>query len=230
VRRRSSPPPATSRAGCINFETRAGRRRCRHCPDVRARRAQQRRHHRYAFAIGRSEHAGRTTWGHGGADAGFRSITLHFPAERLGIVVLSNAAPTNPTALARAVADVYLDAAQHVAAAQQPQVPTAAAPQSPPSRWQPVEAALRDFTGDYYSPELGTFYSVQLRDDALSIEHPRLGGGRMQPGDAEDAFRAVGRSIRFERIDGVVTGFRLSGSRVRNVRFIRMQEGQLPSF
>ena len=38
----------------------------------------------YAFAITRGMHRGRETWGHGGSDAGFRSMVMHIPSERLG--------------------------------------------------------------------------------------------------------------------------------------------------
>jgi CubicO group peptidase (beta-lactamase class C family) len=80
----------------------------------------------YAFAIVRGEHRGRVTWFHGGADAGFRSVVLHIPEERLGVVVLSNHAGFNPARLAAQVADVYLGEAG------------AAEPGSPASRPGPV--------------------------------------------------------------------------------------------
>lgn len=62
----------------------------------------------YAFAVVRGEHRGRTTWSHGGADAGFRSMVLHVPEERLGVVVLSNHASFNSDRLAAEVADAFL--------------------------------------------------------------------------------------------------------------------------
>ena len=62
----------------------------------------------YAFAIARGQHRGRERWAHGGADAGFRSYVIRFPGERLGVVVLSNAARFDAGEMARRVADVYL--------------------------------------------------------------------------------------------------------------------------
>jgi CubicO group peptidase (beta-lactamase class C family) len=181
----------------------------------------------YAFALTRSQHRGRTTWGHSGADAGFRSIAMHFPDEQLGVVVLSNAANVNPARLALAVADVYLGETapmvQNAPAAQWPSMQ-----QRPP--WQPAMAQLPSFAGDFYSPELATVYTIEVRGDSLFVAHPRLGESFAMPAADPDSFRAGGRLLRFQR-DGVggVTGFRLSGSRVRNVLFVKLAEGTLPA-
>lgn len=180
----------------------------------------------YAFALSRGEYRGRTLWSHGGADAGFRSVVVHYPEQRLGIVVLSNAANANPGRLAQQVADAWFG---DVVAAP---TPTTAPPQQQsaqrPARWQPTPDELRALTGDYYSPELATVYTLELRDSALVMTHPRLGSTPMQP-TARDEFRTGSRSLRLERsADGVVTGFRLSGSRVRNLAFVRLHPGALP--
>ncbi|CAN5661002.1 hypothetical protein BH23GEM9_BH23GEM9_23950 [soil metagenome] len=191
----------------------------------------------YAFAISRAEYRGRTTWGHSGADAGFRSFVMHFPEDRLGVVVLSNAGNANPGRLAQAVADIYLGEAAQAAAAPPAAAPTAAAPPPSPQpvaqqqtmTWQPDAERLDDYTGDYYSPELGTIYSVERRGAALIVSHHRVGESRMVPANDEDAFRAGSRAVRFLRNDaGAINGFRLTGSRVRNVAFVRMPPGALP--
>jgi CubicO group peptidase (beta-lactamase class C family) len=177
----------------------------------------------YAFAIIRGEHRGRTTWSHGGSDAGFRSVVMHFPDEQLGVVVLSNAATAVPQRLALAVADVYLGESARLptftpmSTSTQPNVP-----------WEPSVAQLRALTGDYYSPELGVVYTLGMRGDTLVATHHRLAEMRLVPA-AEDAFRAGSRLMRFERAaDDTVTGFRLTGSRVRNVGFRRLADGTLP--
>jgi hypothetical protein len=185
----------------------------------------------YAFAIIRGEHRGRVTWSHGGADAGFRSVAMHFPDERLGVVVLSNAATAVPQRLALAIADAYLgeaDAPQQPAQPQQAAAAAAAAGQTPRPIWQPAPPQLRAFAGDYYSPELGVVYTVEMRGDTLVATHHRLADTRLQPIEP-DAFRAGSRLMRFERAtDGTVTGFRLTGGRVRNVAFRRLDDGALP--
>lgn len=182
----------------------------------------------YAFAISRSEHRGREAWGHSGADAGFRSIVVSFPAERLGVVVLSNAANVNPAQLALAVADVYLgEPAAASPAAQQQGAQPQPAPQQP--RWQPAAGALAAFRGSFYSPELATVYHVEQRGDSLVVTHARLGESRLVPAEDADAFRSGSRLLRFERNEtGEVIGFRLSAGRVRNVHFVKLAEGALP--
>lgn len=194
----------------------------------------------YALAIQRGQHQGRTHWGHGGSDAGFRSHVLHFPEERLGVVVLSNTATTNASALALAVADVFLDppdavTARAVAAgtappATAPATPVSASNDAQPARWEPTPAELAEFTGDYYSPELGVVYSVAGGDDGLVVTHHRLPDMRLVPATETDAFRVGNRQFRFLRSpDGALAGFRLTGSRVRNVAFIRLGTDALPA-
>jgi CubicO group peptidase (beta-lactamase class C family) len=182
----------------------------------------------YAFALTRSEHGGRQAWGHGGADAGFRSFIVHFPEARLGVVVLSNAANTNAARIALDIGNVFLGAPAAIAAAPQPA--SGASQQQQPQPWQPAGQELEAFVGDFYSPELATIYSVRVRHGWLSLGNPRLGVGPLLAGDAEDTFRAGSRTIRFERDeDSAITGFRISGSRVRNVMFVRMATDALPA-
>jgi CubicO group peptidase (beta-lactamase class C family) len=178
----------------------------------------------YAFAVTRSQHRGRTTWGHSGADAGFRSMAIHFPDERLGVIVLSNAANANPGRLALAVADVYLGETAPLVQGT-PQQP---APVQRP-QWRPAPDQLGAFAGDFYSPELATVYTIEVRGDSLFITHARLGQSLAAAAGDTDSFRAGGRLLRFERDEaGSVTGFRITQSRVRNVMFVKLPEGTLP--
>ncbi|MBS1524577.1 MAG: beta-lactamase family protein [Bacteroidetes bacterium] len=75
------------------------------------------------------------------------------------------------------------------------------------------------YAGSYYSPELEATYRVYVKDDKLMVHHMRLGDFELVP-DAAGMFSCdVGR-IRFEKDGrGKVTGFKLSGGRVRNIRF-----------
>ena len=169
----------------------------------------------YAFAIVRSMHRGREAWGHSGGDAGFRSQVMHIPSERLGVVVLSNAGNANPARLATAIADVYLGESAAVAQAPNPQ-------QTPPpaASWKASADELKDFAGEYYSAELNVSYRLEARGDTLFVLQNRLGEGRLSPVE-KDVFRA-NRTYRFERnAAGAVTGFKLTGGRVRNLQFVR---------
>ncbi len=63
----------------------------------------------YGLGLSVSSYRGLATQGHGGSDAGFRSQLLHFPTERFGVVVFGNASAFNAGAMARRVAEVFLE-------------------------------------------------------------------------------------------------------------------------
>lgn len=98
-------------------------------------------------------------------------------------------------------------------------------------RVEPLDSGqLADLAGEYWSPELETRYVLVLEGGQLVARHQR---------NDEVALVALGSdqlagnqwwfgSLRFERdAAGAVSGFRLSGMRVRNLAFIR---GAVPSF
>lgn len=185
----------------------------------------------YAFAINRGEHRGRETWSHGGADAGFRSFVLHVPEERLGVVVVSNAASFNSGRMAHDVADVWLGDA--VIADEEEEFDGPDEPererQEPPA---PSREELAAYAGTYYSPELDVLYHIELGDDGLEVRHHRLGTVPLRHGDEADEFagsRWPVRRLVFSRGDGGrVDDFRLTGGRVRNLLFVRLADGVLP--
>jgi CubicO group peptidase (beta-lactamase class C family) len=98
----------------------------------------------------------------------------------------------------------------------------------PASRLEPIPAEdLRSYEGDYYSPELGTTYTLVVRDGRLMAEHRRHPPGLLTPIE-KDRFmgdRWGMGTLRFTRgEDGELRGFELSGGRVRNVRFQRIAD------
>jgi hypothetical protein len=62
----------------------------------------------YGLGLSLGAYRGLQTVSHGGADAGYRSEVLWFPAQQLGVAVVSNLGSFNPNQLARRVAEVYL--------------------------------------------------------------------------------------------------------------------------
>ena len=79
------------------------------------------------------------------------------------------------------------------------------------------------FTGTYYSPELETDYKVDLAGGSLKMHHMRLGDFDLgvDPTELNQFSSAIG-SIRFVRDERKkVTGFMLSGSRIRNIWFMK---------
>jgi CubicO group peptidase (beta-lactamase class C family) len=86
-------------------------------------------------------------------------------------------------------------------------------------------AQLARYAGTYYSPELGTTYELRVREAGLVAEHRRHPDTPLTP-TQRDAFAGHSwwfHDVRFTRDSrGRIDGFRLTGSRVRNVRFERV--------
>jgi hypothetical protein len=84
--------------------------------------------------------------------------------------------------------------------------------------------ALAEFSGDYSSPELQTTYSLSVKDGRLVAGHPRNPDTHLEPSDV-DQFSGDNwwfGKVRFVRDESQkITGFVLSGSRVRNLRFVK---------
>jgi CubicO group peptidase (beta-lactamase class C family) len=157
----------------------------------------------YAFALVRGEHRGRTTWSHGGADAGFRSTVLHMPGAGLGVVVLSNHASANPGRLAAEVADVFLGPADATPTPSVSGAPGTSAPQAP-ERPTPVIVPTR----------LLEAYAGQWDVDGLGILRLRRAGGglvvdldgRRLPmiAESDSTFLVENARVRFLRAPGGV--------------------------
>ncbi len=173
----------------------------------------------YAFGLSISEYRTLRTVGHSGSWRGFRSHLMRFPDQKFGVVILCNLDTFNPLSLAEKVAGLYLaDALAPVEAS----VSEKAAEPAEDVKSEPlVPEQLTEFEGDYYTEELDTTYTIGVRGDGLVAQHRRhddilltYTGGHFL-GDAW-----FFPEIHFIRDDtGGVTGFRLTGNRVRNLHF-----------
>ncbi len=87
--------------------------------------------------------------------------------------------------------------------------------------FEPNRAALAQYVGDYWSDELRVSYRIEQGDSGLVVKTFKHGTFPMRPlyPDAFQAQRAG--TMRFLKTGGRVTGFRVSGGRVRNVVFTR---------
>ena len=173
----------------------------------------------YAFGLNIGEYRTLRTVGHSGSWRGFRSHLMRFPDQKFGVVILCNLDTFNPLSLAEKVAGLYLaDALAPVEAS----VSEKAAEPAEDVKSEPlVPEQLTEFEGDYYTEELDTTYTIGVRGDGLVAQHRRhddilltYTGGHFL-GDAW-----FFPEIHFIRDDtGGVTGFRLTGNRVRNLHF-----------
>jgi hypothetical protein len=88
------------------------------------------------------------------------------------------------------------------------------------------ESELAAYAGDYYSPELGTTYSIVVEDGGLIAAHRRHPAAELTATEP-DTFAGSHwwfSGVAFERGDqGDVTGFLLTGGRVRNLRFEKVK-------
>lgn len=92
-------------------------------------------------------------------------------------------------------------------------------------KFEPAELnaqQLEEFVGDYYSEELRTNYKFVILDGKLTAQHQRHSDIQLNP-TKKDLFLGgqwFFRQVRFIRnSQNQVTGFRLSGGRVRNLLF-----------
>jgi len=91
---------------------------------------------------------------------------------------------------------------------------------------------LAGFVGDYSSDELGTTYTILIRNGKLLAQHRRHGDIPLIQTSVGDQF--VGRvwfpfHVAFMRdVQNQVTGFKLTGERSRNLRFERRLESVSP--
>ena len=83
------------------------------------------------------------------------------------------------------------------------------------------KAQLNQYTGKYYSEELAAEYRVDLADGKLRIHHMRLGDFELQPDPVtKHMFTCTVGHIRFINDESEqVTGFKMSGGRVKNLHF-----------
>jgi CubicO group peptidase (beta-lactamase class C family) len=171
----------------------------------------------YALGLSVDKYRGLRTVSHGGSWAGYRAELLRFPDQHLSVACLCNLARTNPSMLARRVAEIYLgdrmtpSDANVVAAGRR-------APGAVASSWNPTASELARYAGRYESPELETSYTLSVENNTLMLHRRRSAPIALTP-TTNDTFTAEGISYRFVRDKGRVTGFLVDAGRTRNLRF-----------
>ena len=87
--------------------------------------------------------------------------------------------------------------------------------------FHPPPAQLAEFAGEYWSDELRVTYRVDLKDSGLVVHPFKHPAKPLRPAFADAFVAGDAGTIRFVRTKGRVTGFRLTGGRVRNVAFVK---------
>lgn len=170
----------------------------------------------YAFGQAIEEYKGLMSYSHGGADAGYRTFLLRFPDQHFSVCVFSNLASFDPGGLSYELANMYLAKEMKEKPSNVPPPPPSE--QEPP--FDPNSVKLADFTGRFYSPELETFYTIDIKNDTLVAHHQRHNDLKLSP-YKKDGFNAnLLGSLDFTRDNkGKVTGLKASNGRVRNLVF-----------
>ena len=173
----------------------------------------------YALGLSIGEYRGLKTVGHSGSWRGFRSHLIRFPEQKFGVVILCNLDTFNPLHLAEKVADLYL--ADVLAPVEEASEPKKAAPTEDIKSEPPAPEHLAEFEGDYYTEELDTTYSIRVQGNQLVAQHIRHDDILLTyAGNHFTGNVWFFPDIRFTRDNtGQVTGFRLTGGRVRNLHF-----------
>jgi len=116
----------------------------------------------YAFGLVVGKYKGLPTVDHGGADAGYRSDMTRFPDQHFSVAVLCNYSETNPSSLARSVADIYL--AKDMKAPE-----PSAAVTAPAAGISLTEEQLSGLQGLYWNREDDQFLKTYLKDGKLRV-------------------------------------------------------------
>lgn len=126
----------------------------------------------YASGLIVERYRGLETVSHGGSWAGYRAELLRFPTEKTSIICLCNLATTNPSRLARQVADVLLADKLQPIVELAPKTPVAPAPLS--------EAEKKSVVGLYRHPSNGELRRVTLSDGKLRLDAFGPGSGELE--------------------------------------------------
>jgi hypothetical protein len=79
---------------------------------------------------------------------------------------------------------------------------------------------LSDFTGRFYSPELETFYTLDIKNDTLVAHHQRHNDMKLSPYKKDGFSTGFLGNLEFIRnAKGAVIAMKASNGRVRNLVF-----------
>jgi hypothetical protein len=90
--------------------------------------------------------------------------------------------------------------------------------------FHPAPAALREFVGEYFSPELASTYRVDLEKQTLVLHARNLPITPLDPTIPDEfEYPSMGLTLHFTRTSGKVNGFTLASGRTQGIRFKRRQ-------
>ena len=174
----------------------------------------------YAHGLSVTEYRGLPAFGHGGSWVGYRTNFIRFPEQNLSIAVFCNVSDCDPAGRARRVAEVFIADLMGPA-------PEESEPDPDPEGPTLTAEQLQEYTGSYRSPELDSTFDLEVDAEArLIATHWRNDPTVLSP-TAADTFKGDQwflPEVRFVRdATNRITGFTVTGARVRNLIFERQR-------
>ncbi len=108
----------------------------------------------YAFGLEAIDYRGLKMISHSGSMAGFRAQMIRFPEQKFSVICLANLSTINPTKLCKEVADLYLADQFKQEKAEFIELP---------------EQELKDKTGTFRDPKIGTICELSFKDGKLMV-------------------------------------------------------------
>jgi CubicO group peptidase (beta-lactamase class C family) len=145
----------------------------------------------YAFGLVLGHYRGLATVDHGGADAGYRSDMIRFPDQHFSVACLCNLATSNPSQLAKKVAEVYLAKEMK---------PTGTPGGTSEKAVQLSEEQFKAKVGVYLNPDGDEIRRIILKDGTLRMAFDGSDEGYEMEALGENHFRLTIASVdvRFE--------------------------------
>jgi CubicO group peptidase (beta-lactamase class C family) len=177
----------------------------------------------YASGLRVDSYRGLPTVSHGGSFVGYRAEILRFPDEKFTVICLCNVSTADAPRLARQVADIYLG--DRLQPASEPESARPAEGEERPVKDMSVsEAELKAYVGLYYSEELDVTYRLVVEEGKLFLRYRHAPEEALRS-SGKDKFQVASLQLDFERNTlKEVLAFKVQTDRVRNIRFVRIED------
>jgi len=184
----------------------------------------------YAKGLRLQDYRGLQTVSHGGAWGGYRAELLRFPEQHFSVACLCNVGNAGPTRRAHQVADIYLGSSM------KPRENKSEESENKEKSEVALAAdQLRNYSGDYWSEELGVVYRLGVTDGRIKVLSVVDASGSPRVNNfATDALRAIGAdefevgksrvTLHFQRdAKQPASAFTLDAGRTKGIAFQRKQ-------
>lgn len=165
----------------------------------------------YASGIDVDRYRGLLTFSHGGSWVGYRTYFLHFPEEKLSIIIFANLSSLWPGGLAWEVADIVL--VDKLAPRE-----SFSSPQPEPEEKVEIPAPfMAGLEGTYYSEELDAYYTISREKDVYQFHAPRLNVSPILTRPSGDMLIQNWITLEVDKVGADIRGLNMGADRVKNI-------------